>query len=214
MKHCTKQICINFMNIDCRHINYYTVHETRLVPELNEASRGPPGPPGHRHGEFHVDTMKSYSRVFDVLPALKGEDSSVGSFETAVPSRDDGRPAVSRTTSDRSDNPRLSACGFVDAPSAPRGVWRVGDPLGVARTAGGRCVAPIPVQGDGPRAAPSAFPTVEATQSGPTGRGLLFVCRRDSIAAASETPSRERYGSLRRPGGTQSNRQFLPLLGD
>ena len=119
----------------------------------------------------------------------------------------------SRTTSDRSDNPRLSACGFVDAPSAPRGVWRVGYLLGVARTAVRRCVAPIPVQGDGPRAAPSAFPTVEVTQSGPTGRGLLFGCRRDAVAAASETPSRERYGRLRRPGGTQSNRQFLPLLG-
>ena len=137
----------------------------------------------------------------------------MGSFETALPSRDDGRPAVSRTMSGRADNPRLSACGFVDAPSAPRGVWRVGYPLGVARTAGRRCVAPIPVQGDGPRAAPSAFPTVEATQSGPTGRGLLFGCRRDSIAAASETPVRERCDSLHRPGGNQSNRQFLPLLG-
>ena len=89
------------MIINHRHINYYTVREAGLVPELNEASRGPPGPPGHRHGKFHVDTMKSYSRVFDALPALKGEDSSVGSFETAVPSRDDGRPAVSRTTSGR-----------------------------------------------------------------------------------------------------------------
>ena len=149
----------------------------------------------------------------DILPALRGEDSSVGSFETALPSRDDGRPAVSRTASDRSDNPRLSACGFVDAPSAPRGVWRVGYPLGVARTTKRWCVAPTPVQGDGPRAAPSAFPTVEATWSRPTGRGLLFACRRDAVAAASETPSRERYDSLRRPGGTQSNRQVLPLSG-
>ena len=83
----------------------------------------------------------------DILPALKGEDSSVGSFEPAPPFRDDGRPAVSRITSGRADGPRLSACGFVDAPSALRRVWRVGYPLGVARTTGRRCMAPTPVQG-------------------------------------------------------------------
>ena len=151
--------------------------------------------------------------VIDILPALKGEDSSVGSFETASPFRDDGRPVVSRTTSDRSDNPRLSACGFVDAPSAPRagcGGLGIRSEWPVPRR-GTWPPSPSRVMGRGPCHRP--FSTVEATWSRPTGRGLLFACRRDAVAAASETPSRERYGSLRRPGGTQSNRQFLPLLG-
>ena len=53
-------------------------------------------------------------------------------------------------------------------------MWRVGYPLTVAHTASHeRCVTPTPVQG-GPRAAPSAIPTVESTRSGPTGRGLRF----------------------------------------
>ena len=70
---------------------------------------------------------------------------------------------------------------------------------------------PSRVMGHGPCHRPCS--TVEATWPRPTGRGLRFVCRRDGIAAASETPSRERYSSLRRPGGAQSNRQVLPLLG-
>jgi hypothetical protein len=139
IKHCTRQICINFMIIDCRHINYYTVRKTRLVPELNEASRGPPGPPGHRHGKFHVDTMKSYSRVFDVLPALKGEDSSVGRR---------GDP----------NNPRLSACGFVDAPSALRaGCGGLGIRSEWPAPPDGGAWPPFPsrVMGHGPRHRPS-----------------------------------------------------------
>ena len=42
----------------------------------------------------------------DILPALKREDSFVGSSETASPFRDDGRPLISRTTSGRSVSPR------------------------------------------------------------------------------------------------------------
>ena len=45
--------------------------------------------------------------------------------------------------------------------------------------------------------------------AGTSGRGVLFACR---VATASETPSRERCGGLRRPGGPQSNRQFLSVV--
>ena len=132
--------------------------------------------------------------VVDVLPALKGEDSSVGRR---------GDP----------NNPRLSACGFVDAPSALRaGCGGLGIRSEWPAPPNGGAWPPRPsrVVGHGPRHRP--FSTVEATWSRPTRRGLLFGCRRDAVAAASDTPPRERYDSLRRPGGTQSNRQFLPLL--
>ena len=44
---------------------------------------------------------------------------------------------------------------------------------------------------------------------GTRGRGSLFACR---VTTASATPSRGRCGSPRRPGGPQSNRQFLPAV--
>ncbi len=43
---------------------------------------------------------------FDILPTLKREESSVGSFETAKPFRDDGRPKVFRITSGAPTLPR------------------------------------------------------------------------------------------------------------
>ena len=112
------------------------------------------------------------------------------------------------------NNPRLSACGFVDAPSALRagcGGLGIRSEWPAPPDSGAWPPRPSRVVGHGPRHRP--FSTVEATWLRPTGRGLLFGCRRDAVAAASETPSRERYDSLCRPGGTQSNRQFLPLLG-
>ena len=59
------------------------------------------------------------------------------------------------------------------------------------------------------RAVPSACLPFVPRRAGTIERGSLFVCR---VATASETPSRERCGSLRRPGGPQSNRQFLPVV--
>ena len=109
-------------------------------------------------------------------------------------------PAVSLRVCGRSFGPSQGVAGWVFARSGPH-----------HRTAMRGPHARPGVVGHGPCHRP--FSTVEATWSRPTGRGLLFVCRRDAVAAASETPSRERSDSLRRPGGTQSNRQFLPLLG-
>ena len=91
---------------------------------------------------------------------------------------------------DEPSAPRLSACGFVDAPSALCRVWRVASPLGVAHAASSsRCVAPIPVQGDGSRAAPSAFPAVEATWPGPPGR-------RRQMGVASRQPEPNPIGHV------------------
>ena len=128
----------------------------------------------------------------DILPALKGEDSSVG----------------------RRAEPTSPGCQLA-------GLWTLLRPFaqGVAGWVSARSGPHHRTAVRGPHARPGfvghgpchrPFSTVEATWSRPTGRGLLFGCRRDAVAAASETPSRERYGSLRRPGGTQSNRQFCP----
>jgi len=59
------------------------------------------------------------------------------------------------------------------------------------------------------RAVPSACLPFVPRRAGTIERGSLFACR---VATASVTPFRERYGGLRRPGGPQSNRQFLPVV--
>ena len=59
------------------------------------------------------------------------------------------------------------------------------------------------------RAVPSACLPFVPRWAGTSGRESRFACR---VATASVTPSRERYGGLRRPGGPQSNRQFLPVV--
>ena len=227
MRHCTRQICINFMTINHRHINYYTVREAGLVPELNEASCGLPSPPGHRHGEFHVDTMKSYSRVFDVLPALKGEDSSVGSFETASPFRDLGDRRSPEPRRGDPNNPRLSACGFVDAPSALRagcGGLGIRSEWPAPPDSGAWPPRPSRVVGHGPRHRPSrpskphgrdqpgedcflaaaAMPSRRPRRR-PLGNGMIaFVVRAEPNPIASFCPCRVAYRPT--PGGISVGR--------
>ena len=101
-------------------------------------------------------------------------------------------------------------------------------PVRLGETAGMPPVAGFPASGHGPCHRP-ACPSCGSRDSvsrhherrdasferprwaGTSGRGSRFACR---VATASETPSRERCGGLRRPGGPQSNRQFLPVVLD
>ena len=99
-------------------------------------------------------------------------------------------------------------------------------PVRLGETAGMPPVAGFPASGHGPCHRP-ACPSCGSRErsslvitkdrrsferprwAGTIGRGSRFACR---VATASETPSRERCGGLRRPGGPQSNRQFLLVV--
>jgi len=146
---------------------------------------------------------------FDILPALKREDSNAGQR---------AGPESPLATSRLPDGVQRGDTGFVRDTSAPQGVWRIRRPFGRGirlhrasrsshrdgRDAPGHrfpCVRA--------RAVPSACLPFVPRWAGTSGRGSRFTCR---VATASETPSRERCGRLRRPGGPQSNRQFLPVV--
>ena len=145
----------------------------------------------------------------DILPALKREDSTVGQR---------AGPVSLLATSRLPNGVRRGDTGFVRDTSAPRGVWRVRRPSGRGIRLH-RASRSSPRDGrDAPsrrfpcvlaRAVPSACLPFVPRWAGTSGRGSLFACR---VATASETPSRERCGGLRRPGGPQSNRQFLPVV--
>jgi hypothetical protein len=101
--------------------------------------------------------------------------------------------------------------------SAPRGGWRVRRPFGRGIRLHRASRSSRRDGGDAPGrrfprvrawAVPSACLPFVPRWAGTSGRGSLFACR---VATTSETPSRERCGGLRRPGGPQSNRQFCPL---
>ena len=146
---------------------------------------------------------------FDILPALKREDSNAGQR---------AGPESPLATSRLPDGVQRGDTGFVRDTSAPQGVWRIRRPFGRGirlhrasrsshrdgRDAPGHrfpCVRA--------RAVPSACLPFVPRWAGTSGRGSRFTCR---VATASETPSRGRYGGLRRPGGPRSNRQFLPVV--
>ena len=166
---------------------------------------------------------------FDILPALKREDSNVGQRA--------GRTSP-LATSRLPDGVRRGDTGFVRDTSAPRRGWRVRRPFGHGIRLHRASRSSRRDGGDAPgrrfprvraRAVPSAClpfvwferPTVSRHHerrhasferprwAGTIGRGSLFACR---VATASVTPSRGRVGGLRRPGGPQSNRQFLPVV--
>jgi hypothetical protein len=127
-------------------------------------------------------------------------------------------PASPLATSHLPNGVRRGDTGFVRTTWVPRGMWRVLRPFGRG--------IPLPRAsrwarrdgGDAPghrfprvraRAVPSACLPCLPRWAGTSVRGSLFSCR---VATASETPSRERCGGLRRPGGPQSNRQFLSVV--
>ena len=154
---------------------------------------------------------KSVFGGLDILPALKREDSSVGQR---------AGPVSPLATSRLPDGVRRGDTGFVRDTSAPRGVWRVRRPFGrgirlhrASRSSrrDGRDAPGRPFRRVRARAVPSACLPFVPQWAGTSGRGSLFACR---VATASETPSRERYGRLRRPGGPQSNRHFLSVVLD
>lgn len=102
--------------------------------------------------------------------------------------------------------------------SAPRGVWRVRRPFGRGIRLHRASRSSQRDGGDAPsrrvpcvraRAVPSACLPFVPRWAGTSGRGSLFACR---AATASETPLRERYDSLRLPGGPQPNRQVLSVV--
>jgi len=115
---------------------------------------------------------------------------------------------------------RRGDTGFVRDTSAPRGVWRIRRPFGRGIRLHRASRSSRRDGGDAPgrrfprvraRAVPSACLPFAPRWAGTIGRGSLFACR---VATASETPSQERYGGLHRPGGPQSNRQFLSVVLD
>ena len=127
-------------------------------------------------------------------------------------------PASPLATFRLPDGVRRGDTGFVRDTSAPRGVWRVARPFGRgirlhrASRSSRRDGRDAPSRGFPrvrARAVPSACLPFVPRWAGTSERGSLFACR---VATASETPSRERCGSLRRPGGPQSNRQFLLVV--
>ena len=127
-------------------------------------------------------------------------------------------PTSPLATSRLPNGVRRGDTGFVRDTSAPRGVWRVWRPSGrgirlhrascPSRRDGGGAPG-RPFRSVRARAVPSACLPVVPRWAGTSGRGSLFACH---VATASETPSRERCGGLRHPGGPQSNRQFLPVV--
>jgi len=127
-------------------------------------------------------------------------------------------PVSPLATSRLPDGVRRGDTGFMRDTSAPRGVWRVRRPFGRGIRLHRASRSSRRDGGDAPgrrfprvraRAVPSACLPFVPRWAGTIGRGSLFACR---VTTASETPSRERYGYLRRPGGPQSNRQFLPVV--
>ena len=127
-------------------------------------------------------------------------------------------PVSPLATSRLPDGVRRGDTGFVRTTWIPRGMWRIRRPFGRG--------IPVPRAsrssrrdgGDAPsrrfpcgraRAVPSACLPCTPRWAGTSERGLLFACR---VGTASVTPFRERYGSLRRPGGPQSNRQVLHVV--
>jgi hypothetical protein len=145
----------------------------------------------------------------DILPVLKGEDSSAGQRVA---------PTSPLATSRLPNGVRRGDTGFVRDTSAPRGVWRVRRPCGRGIRLHRASRSSRRDGGDAPsrrvpsvraRAVPSACLPFAPRWAGTSGRGSRFACR---VATASETPSRERCDGLRRPGGPRSNRQFLPVV--
>ena len=160
---------------------------------------------------YSTDELVEQGRTLDILPALKGEDSNAGQR---------GGPTVPLATFRLPNGVRRGDTGFVRDPSAPRGVWHIRRPFerGIRLHRASRSSRRD--GGDAPsrrfprvraRAVPSACLPFVPRWAGTIERGSLFACR---VATASETPCRERCGSLRRPGGPQSNRQFLPVVLD
>jgi hypothetical protein len=148
-------------------------------------------------------------RPFDILPALKREDSNAGQR---------AGPTSPLATSRPPNGVQQGDTGFVRDTSAPRGMWRIRRPFGRGIRLHRASRSSRRDGGDAPsrrvprvraRAVPSACLPFAPRWAGTSGRGSLFPCR---VATASETPSRGRCGTLRHPGGPQSNRQFLPVV--
>jgi hypothetical protein len=144
----------------------------------------------------------------DILPALKREDSNAGQR---------AGPTSPLATSRPPNGVQQGDTGFVRDTSAPRGMWRIRRPFGRGIRLHRASRSSRRDGGDAPsrrfprvraRAVPSACLPFAPRWAGTRGRGSLFACR---VTTASETPSRERCGGLRRPGGPQPNRQFLPV---